>query len=1034
MSAKIINRACLLAVATLTLCALLVQGCADSPSSAASGPLAAPANAPGANALANEKLATAPPTDTATPKPQYAVSPTTIATTAPDHTPTPSATPMPTTPTPIPTSTPSGAPMPTPTPAAPAAQCSNGIAVPNPADNSGLVSDCATLLAAKSTLEGASGNLNWSSDIPISDWDGVTIGNDGVSSLSLSHHRLNGEIPSELGNLANLEMLNLFQNQLTGAIPPELGNLSNLTDLHLTSNDLTGEIPPELGNLSNLQTLFLDGNHLTGDIPPELGNLSNLTGLLLYRNELTGAIPPELGNLANLTYLWLYLNQLTGAIPPELGNLANLGALHLHDNQLTGAIPPELGNLANLTELLLYRNELTGAIPTELGDLANLTELSLLSNNLTGAIPPELGNLANLEILYLYDNQLTGEIPPELGNLANLTRLFLYQNELTGAIPPALGNLANLEYLDLRYNQLTGEIPPALSNLANLEYLLLDDNQLTGAIPPELGDLNNIRALSLGVNQLTGEIPDELSNLANLGGLWISDNRLTGAIPPELGSLPNLQGLSLSGNQLTGEIPPELGIPDFWQLHLNDNQLTGPIPPELGNLANIRMLHLNDNRLSGEIPPELGNLSDLWELYLSGNQLTGCIPASLRAHMSSDEIELIGLPFCDAPTATPTPTPTSTPTITPTPTPTPWAPKASHAPLHLRPFTIEDWILRSDAIARVKLLEVDDYIDTDETTSNHRRRHGAELWFEFEVLEYLKGSGNSKIWGVANAPYYRVATKEEAKAVAKYIQDKRDTRWDDREAIVFLGNENASMPSTSHPDRYALSFFIPGKIPEASHSLESVGGWFPLTSPNGASGASGDQRLMLIDPDSNAVSHIAEDTKFWRNTWRALGAFESSDMTTMAVSDLKWLIANESELLRVEQEKQIATVRNRTAPQELTATQTSAGIALRWTFVEADLYFTTSYRISRKASGETEFTKISDVQPQWDVIYEDTTATEPGVTYTYKVTAILKDDIYSRFNTPFGEYGGEAEVSITTANVYRTSTPTPTPATSPAVQ
>lgn len=371
----------------------------------------------------------------------------------------------------------------------------------------------------------------------------------------------------------------------------------------------------------------------------------------------------------------------------------------------------------------------------------------------------------------------------------------------------------------------------------------------------------------------------------------------------------------------------------------------------------------------------------------------------------------------------PEPTPTHTPTLTATP----WAPRASHGAHLPKPFSIEEWILRSDTIARVKLLKVDDYIDTDETISATKRRHGAELWFEFEILEYLKGSGSSKIWGVANAPYYRVDTKEEAKAVIKYLHDTRDTRWDDREAIIFLINENVSVSSTSHPDRYALSIFIPG---EASHSLESVGGWFPMSSSNGASGASDEQRLMLIDPDSNAPSHIAEDTKRARNTWRELGAFESSDMTTMAVSDLRRLIENESELLRLEQEKQIATMRNRTAPQELTATQTSTGIALRW-IVEADLYFTTSYRVSRKASGEAEFTKISDVQPQWNVIYEDITATEPGVAYTYKVAAILKDDIPSRFNTSYGEYGGEAEVSITTATVHRTATPTPIPTTTP---
>ena len=53
--------------------------------------------------------------------------------------------------------------MPDNTPSQYTELCSNGIVVPNPADNPGLVSDCATLLAAKPTIEGASGNLNWSS-------------------------------------------------------------------------------------------------------------------------------------------------------------------------------------------------------------------------------------------------------------------------------------------------------------------------------------------------------------------------------------------------------------------------------------------------------------------------------------------------------------------------------------------------------------------------------------------------------------------------------------------------------------------------------------------------------------------------------------------------------------------------------------------------------------------------------------------------------------------------------------------------------
>ena len=63
-----------------------------------------------------------------------------------------------------------------------------------------------------------------------------------------------------MGNLANLqEAVRLSDNQLTGEIPTELGNLANLQSLSLWGNQLTGEIPTELGNLANLQELYAMG-------------------------------------------------------------------------------------------------------------------------------------------------------------------------------------------------------------------------------------------------------------------------------------------------------------------------------------------------------------------------------------------------------------------------------------------------------------------------------------------------------------------------------------------------------------------------------------------------------------------------------------------------------------------------------------------------------------------------------------------------------------------------------------------------------
>ena len=200
--------------------------------------------------------------------------------------------------------------------------CSSGIAVTDPDDNPGLVSDCEVLLAARDILAGSAG-LNWSADIPIEEWDGITV--------SDSHGRV--------------VWLNLGFRNLNGKIPAELGNLEYLHTLDLTSNRLNGEIPAELRNLGKLRILYLQVNQLYGEIPRELSYLSNLTTLALYDNKLSGEIPLELGKLAELLELLLQVNQLEGSIPVELGDLKNLHSLFLGYNDFSGCIPTELRDI-----------------------------------------------------------------------------------------------------------------------------------------------------------------------------------------------------------------------------------------------------------------------------------------------------------------------------------------------------------------------------------------------------------------------------------------------------------------------------------------------------------------------------------------------------------------------------------------------------------------------------------------------------------------------------------------------------------------
>ena len=224
--------------------------------------------------------------------------------------------------------------------------CANGIVVSEPQDHPGLVANCEVLLGLRDRLAGDR-SLNWSTDIPITQWDGIAVGDSGVKTLELGDSELTGVIPPALSRLSQLEWLSLYDNQLTGVIPPALGQLSQLQWLDLGGNVLIGSIPSELGRLSQLEWLDLSGNVLIGSIPLELSQLIALRGLYLYGNQLIGSIPLELSQLIALRGLRLDNNGLTGVIPPALGRLTELEELNLDGNALIGCAPETLARWVN---------------------------------------------------------------------------------------------------------------------------------------------------------------------------------------------------------------------------------------------------------------------------------------------------------------------------------------------------------------------------------------------------------------------------------------------------------------------------------------------------------------------------------------------------------------------------------------------------------------------------------------------------------------------------------------------------------------
>ncbi|CAL5020917.1 unnamed protein product [Urochloa decumbens] len=377
--------------------------------------------------------------------------------------------------------------------------------------------------------------------------------------LILGGNRLSGEIPHSIFGLSSLKSLSLDYNMLDKAsLPPNIGELlPNLIQLTLENNSFEGPIPTSLGSILGLKMLDLSLNNFSGQIPTSLGKLSNLTVLNLNNNQLVARDKQDweflnaLRNCRSLTRLMLADNKLQGSIPEQ--------------------IPQDIGKLTALTRLGLGDNYFSGTIEIWIEKLKSLQVLHLESNNFTGPIPSSISNLTQLIHLSLYKNQIQGPIPSSLGNLPHLLHLDLSYNNLQGYIPPNFGNLEQLILFDLSHNNLQGDITLDISELKQLTDLRLSSNKFSGEIPDTFGKCQQLETLLMDQNDLIGNIPLSIKGLQSLKSLNLSHNNLSGTIPTILEDLSLLNKLDLSYNHLQGEIPMNGVFANATAISLNDN-------------------------------------------------------------------------------------------------------------------------------------------------------------------------------------------------------------------------------------------------------------------------------------------------------------------------------------------------------------------------------------------------------------------------------------------------------------------------------
>ncbi|GLU00028.1 hypothetical protein SLE2022_174230 [Rubroshorea leprosula] len=510
--------------------------------------------------------------------------------------------------------------------------------------------------------------------------------------LNLSYAQFTGRIPSELGNLTRVRVLDLSQyyygrlkvddyiqwisrlsslqqldmsrvnlSHASSNLFQVLGMLSSLSWLSLSSCSLKNSHLPSRNHpfnfifLGNIRHFDISGNSFHGPLPIFLQNMTSLTFLDMSAVNLSLAssnLFQVLGMLPSLSWLSLSSCSLENSHLPSRSHplnfsfLSNIQHFDLSWNSFQGPMPIFLQNMTSLTFLNLFYNQLNGSIPDSIGQLSKLETINLCVNQLSGSIPDSIGQLSKLETIDLYRNQLSGSIPDSIGQLSKLETIDLSVNQLSGSIPDSIGQLSKLENIDLRGNQLSGSIPDSIGQLSKLETIDLSVNQLSGSIPDSIGQLSKLETIDLFVNQLSGSIPDSIGQLSKLENIDLRGNQLSGSIPDSIGQLSKLETIYLSGNQLSGSIPDSIGqLSKLETIYLSGNQLSGSIPDSIGQLSKLWTIDLSGNQLSGSIPDSIGQLSKLWTIDLSSNQLSGSIPDSIGQLSKLQTIVLSGNQF-----------------------------------------------------------------------------------------------------------------------------------------------------------------------------------------------------------------------------------------------------------------------------------------------------------------------------------------------------------------------------------------------------
>jgi len=481
------------------------------------------------------------------------------------------------------------------------------------------------------------------------------------------NNRHTGPIPSELGALDLLWMIDLGNNALTGSIPTEIANISLiLSEVRFNDNFLTGTLP----ELQPHDILYLNNNTITGPIPASIFNLS-ISGLKVNDNDLTGAVTQEFcDNLSfvegfdNVYDLWVDDSPWFIDRPLVSCPCCDDVNCHLWNREdiiiVGGTRKPSCPTSNSFTKDIFERFII-------IDDVAKVTHGEGIGKGIAGPLDLCLSPTGCFSLKHeVEDGRGDGELTwdREYRVVYSNTSRKLEEKDICDAIEICGEVIGPEDPRRVGFNHLTHVLlsdlsildRPDLPDYQALCWLMKDDtlyenySVCDGTLLQRyvMALLYYTYKISLGFQKLepldtcfwTGVTCDPKGRFVE--ELDLSGQGLKGHFVTELGLLTRLRKINLSDNELFGIIDNKIFeyLPILDTFDVSTNKFGGQIPRGLLILPKIEEIDLSNNLLVGQMPNNLDYSQSIKKFDVENNLLIGFIPSKFIDVM---QLEYIGL-------------------------------------------------------------------------------------------------------------------------------------------------------------------------------------------------------------------------------------------------------------------------------------------------------------------------------------------------------------------------------------------------------